>query len=79
MSGLLRATSRQAKGCDHVLVRVLGSHPKVIPLTWCWKLRQVYLLEVGLMQSLVDRETLFQACHVGIHVGLSSMINSLGP
>jgi hypothetical protein len=79
MSGLLRATSRQAKGCDHVLVRVLGSHPKAIPLTWCWNLCQVYLLEVGLMQILVGRETLFKACHVGTHVDLSSMINSLGP
>lgn len=24
----------RAKGCDHVIVRALDSHPKVIPLTW---------------------------------------------
>ena len=28
---LLGATHTQAKGCDHVIVKALDSHPKVVP------------------------------------------------
>jgi hypothetical protein len=35
-------------------------------------------LEMGLLQIMADHETLFIICHVGIHVGFSSKIISLG-
>ena len=43
----------------------------------CWNLCHAYLLEVGLMQILVEHETLSIICHVGIHVDFSSMVITL--
>ena len=49
-----------------------SSHPKVVPRTWylgiCVKST---FWKVGLMQILVDHESLFIASHVGIHVHFS--------
>ena len=66
----------RAKGCDHVIVKVMDAHH--IDMA-CWILHQAYFLEVGLMQNYGRSSILFLTCHVRMHVGFSFMIISLGP
>ena len=51
----------RAKDRDHVIVRVLDSHPKSVPPiltnTICWNLRKAYLLEADLTQVPTYHET----------------------
>jgi hypothetical protein len=62
----------QAKAHDHVTSCLMN----IIVFR---NLHQAYHLEVGLMQTLADQETLFTICHVGIYVEFSSMMISLDP
>ena len=43
-----------------------------------WNLCHAHLLEVGMMQTPGDHETVSIVCHVGFHVDFSSMKSSLG-
>ena len=33
-ANFIRTNKRESKGCDHVTVSVLDSHPKAVSLTW---------------------------------------------
>lgn len=77
-----------AKGRDHVVTRALNSHPTAVPRALmaldshmlCWNMHQAYLVEVGMMPSPIDHQTLSIVCHVEIHANFpSSMLVSLGP
>ena len=62
------------------VVRALSSHPKVVSLTWS---TGIYVRVASWRWDWCNfcqiMKHLFKICHLGIHVGLSSMINIFEP
>lgn len=51
--------TRRHQGHDHVIRRVLHSHPKVAPLTWSTGISvRAYVLEVGVTKTMAYLKTL---------------------
>jgi hypothetical protein len=79
----LKATSHMSQGlwprnCEGSWLPSKG-HTSGLIDTVCLSFSQAFFLEVGILQIMVDNETLSIVCHEGIHVDFSFMIISLGP
>ena len=63
--------------CPAMCLEIFLARKNIKKITVSRNLRHAHLLEVGLMQTLGDHETLSKVRHVGLLVDFSSMKSSL--